>query len=168
MPYNIFAVSFVLGTSLPTDGPGLSARIRCMLCPPAIGKTARINTNTPIPPIQWVKLRQKRLHLESTSTSLSTLAPVVVKPDMVSNSASIKLGISPFKTNGIAPTILITIQLNATVTKPSRAKNTWLSGFLCVTIKPIIKETIDVIKKEYPLASPYIAATTHGKSRNIA
>ena len=48
-------------------------------------------------------------------------APVVVKPDAVSKSASIKLGILPDITNGRAPNILRTIQLRATITNPSLA-----------------------------------------------
>ena len=42
----------MLGTSLPTDGPGLSAFIRLILEPPVRGITASRNTRTPIPPIQ--------------------------------------------------------------------------------------------------------------------
>ena len=44
------------------------------------------------------------------------LAPVVVKPDTVSKSASIYDGMAPLMTNGTAPTRLITIQLKATET----------------------------------------------------
>ena len=87
--YSILAVCFTLGTSFPTVGPGLSARIRCMLYPPARGNTAKISTSTPMPPIQWVKLRQNRLHFDSTSTLFKILAPVVVSPEIVSNSASV-------------------------------------------------------------------------------
>ena len=52
----ILAVYLILGTSLPTDGPGLSAFIRLILEPPVRGITASRNTRTPIPPIQWVNL----------------------------------------------------------------------------------------------------------------
>ncbi len=90
-------MSFIFGTSLPTDGPGLSARIRLMLEPPLMGMIASRNTRTPMPPIQWVKLRQNREQWESASTSLKMLAPVVVKPDTVSKSASVKDGISPVR-----------------------------------------------------------------------
>ena len=47
-------------TSLPTVGPGTSARSRCIPCPSLMGKMAMTNTSTPMPPTQWVKLRQKR------------------------------------------------------------------------------------------------------------
>ena len=42
-----------------------------------------------IPPIQCVKLLQNSPDLLRTSTSVRILAPVVVKPDIVSNKASI-------------------------------------------------------------------------------
>ena len=50
-----------------------------------------------MPPSQWVKLRQNSMQWESFSTSDRILAPVVVKPDTVSNMASVKLGISPLR-----------------------------------------------------------------------
>ena len=108
-----------MGTSFPTDGPGLSARMRLMVLPPVMGSTARINTITPMPPIQWVKLRQNRLHRDSASTSLKMLAPVVVNPEIVSNSASVKLGISPLNTKGRAPMALSSTQARVTTTNPS-------------------------------------------------
>ena len=95
MIYNIRAVWRILGTSLPTDGPGLSAFIKFMLEPPDKGTTASKNTRTPIPPIQWVKLRQNKPQWDIASTSSSMLAPVVVNPDIVSKRASVMLGISP-------------------------------------------------------------------------
>ena len=49
------------------------------------------------------------------------LAPVVVKPDTVSNRASTGFVMDPLKRNGMEPMILMTIQLKATVTEPSLA-----------------------------------------------
>ena len=89
MRYRIFAVERTRGTSLPTDGPGLSARMSCMWEPPVMGSTASRNTSTPMPPIQWVRLRQNRLAKLRASTSGRMLAPVVVKPEMISNRASV-------------------------------------------------------------------------------
>ena len=80
---------------MPTEGPGLSAFIIFIFEPPPIGITASKNTKTPIPPIQWVKLLQKRAVWERASTLFKMLEPVVVKPETVSNNASTKLGISP-------------------------------------------------------------------------
>ena len=83
------AVSLALGTSLPTVGPGTSARIMCMECSPLMGSTAMTNTRTPMPPIQWVKERQNRQAWDIPSMSVRMEAPVVVKPETVSNTASI-------------------------------------------------------------------------------
>ena len=47
-----------------------------------------INTSTPMPPTQWVKLRQNSSPWLMASTSVRTDAPVVVKPDTVSKNAS--------------------------------------------------------------------------------
>ncbi len=52
-----------LGTSLSTWGPGLSAFIRLTWEPPVRGSSESRNTRTPMPPIQWVKLRQNRMPL---------------------------------------------------------------------------------------------------------
>lgn len=114
-------VFLIFGTSFPTDGPGLSALIRWIFCPPTNGMTASTKTNTPIPPTQCVKLRQNRLHRANASTSVKILDPVVVNPETVSNIASTTDGISPLITNGMAPKKLITIQLIATVKNPSFA-----------------------------------------------
>ena len=66
-------------------GPGISARRICILRPDLDGTIAMMSTSTPIPPIQWVKLRQNM----SASTSVRMEEPVVVKPLTVSKNASI-------------------------------------------------------------------------------
>ena len=115
------AVCLSLGTSLPTDGPGLSAFIRFIFDPDAlfIGMIANRNTRTPIPPIQCVKHLQNIIPWDIVSTSLRILAPVVVSPDTVSKSAFVNDGISPDITNGIQPNILSSTQLNAVAMHPS-------------------------------------------------
>ena len=126
MTYKILAVVRIFGTSLFTFGPGLSARSRCMVYPLPLspfGESARRNTSTPMPPSQWLKLRQYIIPGESASTSPKIEEPVVVNPDTISNRASTKFGISLEKTNGRHPKKLIAIQLPATQTIPSLAKN---------------------------------------------
>ena len=117
--YKSLAVVFSLGTSFPKLGPGLSALIRFTLEPPLSGTTASRNTRTPIPPIQWVKLRQNIDVWDNDSTSSSMVAPVVVNPDIVSKRALVNDGISFVSTNGIHPKILSIIQLSAVETHPS-------------------------------------------------
>ena len=81
--------------SLLLIGPGLSAFIKNALPVPRRGKRASISTRIPIPPRNWVRLRQNKILLGSASTSRMTDAPVVVRPEAVSNRASAKLGSAP-------------------------------------------------------------------------
>ena len=80
--------SAIRGTILETVGPGLSARSRWMAWPPSIRTMASMNTRMPMPPIQCEKLRQNSMHLSSSSTAGRMLEPVVVKPEIISNTAS--------------------------------------------------------------------------------
>jgi hypothetical protein len=54
-------------------------------------------TMIPIPPIQWVKLRQNKMDLGKLSISVKMEEPVVVKPETDSKKASMNKGISPEK-----------------------------------------------------------------------
>ena len=82
------AVLRTRGTSLPTLGPGTSARMMCMECSPLMGSTAIRNTSTPMPPIQCVKSRQNRSPRGMPGMSVTTVAPVVERPEAVSKRAS--------------------------------------------------------------------------------
>ena len=66
-----------------------SARIRWIFRPLDRGRIAIMNTRMPMPPSQWVKQRQSRLQWERASMSVRMVEPVVVKPETVSNTASI-------------------------------------------------------------------------------
>ena len=81
--------------------------------------TAMTKTSTPMPPIQWVKLRQKSRPWLMISTLSRMVAPVVVKPLTVSKNASIKTGISRLMTKGSAPKKETAIHASATMTSPS-------------------------------------------------
>lgn len=52
-------------------------------------------TMIPIPPIQWVKLRQNKMDFGSASISVKMEDPVVVKPDTDSKKALVKKGMAP-------------------------------------------------------------------------
>ena len=114
-------MSLMRGTSLPTTGPGISARRMCIGLPETSGTIAMMNTKTPIPPIQCVKLRQNSSPWLMRSTSHRMEAPVVVRPLTVSKKASANAGISPLKTKGSAPMAENANQVMATMTKPSFA-----------------------------------------------
>ena len=60
-----------------------------MLWPSLMGRMAMTNTSTPMPPTQWVKLRQNKAPRLKGSTAIRMDAPVVVKPETVSKKASI-------------------------------------------------------------------------------
>ena len=86
-----------------------------------MGRIAMTNTSTPIPPTQWVKLRQNSTPRPRGSISVRMLAPVVVKPETVSKKASTKWGMSPEITKGRAPKADISTQAKAITAKPSLA-----------------------------------------------
>ena len=86
-----------------------------------LGTMASRNTRTPMPPTQWLKLRQYIMPFGRLSTSGKMDAPVVVKPETISNKASINLGMAPESTKGRLPARERTIQLSATQTIPSVA-----------------------------------------------
>ena len=83
------ALSCSLLLSLSTEGPGTSARIRCIARPSVSGSTAITNTSTPMPPTQWEKLRQNSMPWLIASTSVRMVEPVVVKPETISKKASV-------------------------------------------------------------------------------
>ncbi len=62
---------------------------------PSNGRIATESTMMPIPPIQWVNERQNSTPRGSDSMSPNTVAPVVVKPDTDSNTASMGEPITP-------------------------------------------------------------------------
>ncbi len=55
---------------------------------PTVGNTATTSTITPMPPIHWVTERQKRIPGPVPSIGRSTVAPVVVNPEIDSKTAS--------------------------------------------------------------------------------
>ena len=80
-------MSLDLGASLSMVGPGISA-LRMLMDRSGVFSSMTTNTRIPIPPIQWVKLRQKSIPRLRASTSGRMVAPVVVKPLTVSKNAS--------------------------------------------------------------------------------
>ena len=155
---------FILGTSLPTDGPGLSARIRLICEPPLSGTMASRNTRTPMPPIQCVKLLHKSEQCESPSTFARMLAPVVVKPDIVSNRASVKDGISPVTKKGRQPIRLSRIHARDVLIQPSLRYSVVFSGLFLVMINPLKKQADATMRYATASCSRYISPTNAGRS----
>ena len=79
------AVLLMRGRRRSISRPGASARKSCMAPTPISGKIAMYRATNPMPPSQWVKLRQKSSPRGSASTSAITLEPVPVKPLVISN-----------------------------------------------------------------------------------
>lgn len=84
-------------------GPVASAENTFMLPPTSDGRMAIVKKTIPKPPIQWVIERQNISPCGKLSMSSIIVAPVVVKPDMVSKKASVKSGMYPLMTKGNAP-----------------------------------------------------------------
>ena len=59
------------------------------------GSMSNTKSITPIPPIQWVAERQKRMPFGRDSISVSMVAPVVVYPDTLSKKALAKVNSPP-------------------------------------------------------------------------
>ena len=89
-----------------------SMRKSCM--PPTLscGRMATAMTMMPIPPNHCSKARHRRMPGAARSRSVSTVAPVVVIPDMDSNTASVKDRLRSAKAKGRAPKMAMTSQLS--------------------------------------------------------
>ena len=74
-----------------------------------------------MPPIHWLRLRQSSTPCVRLSTSVAMVAPVVVKPDIVSNQQSEKVGNAPLSQYGNTPKMEYTIHTSATMAYPSRS-----------------------------------------------
>ena len=67
-----------------------------------------------MPPIHWVSLRQKRMLGGIVSTESRMVAPVVVRPEAVSNRASTNEGMVSDSRYGNAPSSVSATQASAT------------------------------------------------------
>ena len=88
-----------------------------------MGKTATANTTTPMPPSQTRKVRQTLMELGNWSKFERVVDPVVVRPDMVSKYASVKLRPGILSSKGMVAIPGSTIQVNAESKKPSLLRN---------------------------------------------
>jgi hypothetical protein len=102
-------------------------------------------TIIPIPPSHCVRLLQRRILCGSPSTSVITLAPVVVNPDIDSKQAFVKPGIDPEKRYGRVPNKPEIIHPSATIATASR----WFRETLpCFLINRKIIRPIRVVTSE--------------------
>ena len=82
---------------------------------PMVGRTAMVKNTMPIPPIQCVRLRQNKMDGGRLSMFVSTVAPVVVKPDMISKKAAATRVSYPPTSRGSMPTAVNTTQVIETM-----------------------------------------------------
>ena len=104
------------GCILERMGPVASAANTFTLPPTSDGNSATVKNTMPRPPIHCISERQKSRPWVSDSTSSITVAPVVVKPDMVSKKASVRLDGVPLMRKGNMPKSENTAQVSVTTT----------------------------------------------------
>ena len=91
------------GWSFPNFKPVLSAEKSCCSPTPRAGSRARVKKMMPMPPIQCIRLRQKRMEWGRPSMWSRAVAPVVVKPDIDSKKATATRSVTPPVRKGIMP-----------------------------------------------------------------
>lgn len=79
------------------------------------------STSTPMPPTQWVKLRQNRIPRGRASISVRMEEPVVVKPDTLSKKSVYVVGNAAAAIKGQCSHCGKMIHIRAAMTMPSRA-----------------------------------------------
>jgi len=110
------------------------------------------------------------MEYERASTSVNMEEPVVEKPDVDSNTASVNVGISPLIIYGKAPRIENNNQPRVTIRYPSLLLNLFISAFPEINIK--IVDRVNVIaadQKNGKTDSLYIKATgTHNRKEIVS
>ena len=150
------AVCVMRGVSFSSlTGPGVSALYNCIPPTPSIGRIATTRTMMPMPPYQLSAWRQRFSDGAIESSPVSTVAPVVLSPDIVSKKASVKLRAGSAIRSGTVAMADMKTQLSVTSRKPSRER----SSRLCLRV------AIAVIA---PAARHPIAAKTKSSSKPSA
>ena len=100
-----------------SDWSELSMRNNCMPPTLSIGKMATAMTMIPMPPTHCSSARHIRMPGGALSRPTMTVEPVVVRPDMASNTASVKLSCRSEKANGKAAKNVSATQVTVVMTK---------------------------------------------------
>ncbi len=123
------AVCVMRGVSFSfLTGPGVSALYSCMPPTPSIGRMATTSTMMPMPPYQCSAWRHRFSEGAMESSPTSTVDPVVLRPDIVSKKASVKVRPGRASSSGMAAVADITTHASVTSRKPSRDRSSrlWL------------------------------------------
>ena len=100
-----------------------SALNSCMPPTCSSGRTETAMTMMPRPPSHCSTPRHRFMPGESASRSPITVAPVVVRPEIDSKNASVKLGTAPESHSGTAPSIDSHTQTSTVITKACRVES---------------------------------------------
>lgn len=119
-PHSHLAVVLMRGWIFPIFSPVVSAEKRRRSPLPMVGSTAIVKNTIPIPPNQWVMLRQKSRPRGRLSMFVSTVAPVVVNPDIASRNAAEMRVTAPLKMNGSIPMAENISHVSDTIRQASR------------------------------------------------
>jgi len=88
------------------------------------------------------------------SISVRIVAPVVVKPDMVSKKASVKEGIAPPRTKGRAPKTVRAHHPKTTTANPSRSLSSSGLRVIRARIPPVARVIIAAVRIAWMSPSP--------------
>ncbi len=91
-----------------------------------MGRIATTSTMMPMPPYQWSAWRQRLSEGAIESRPVRTVAPVVLRPDIVSKNASVN--VSPGSDSNSGTVAIVDMKIHASVTSrnPSRDRNSRL------------------------------------------
>jgi len=164
------AVSAIRGVSFSISSPGDSDSTSCAPPAPSSGRMATISTTMPIPPSHWVSCRHISIEREWVSNEMSprTVAPVVVNPLMLSNSAFVGWATvpSPARRYGSVPSSGTTIQARPTKRNPS-ATSISGSGRRRSSATPATSATA-IVARNGRTGSPYTSAVPRGNTSGTA
>ena len=123
----------------------------------------------PMPPIHCIRARQMVMECDIPSTDVSTVHPVVVKPDIASKKASLMPMGLVLNRNGIIPKKENTIHTEAVSRKPScRPISVRRGRSSVVRAIPVRSVTVSATAKAERSASLYITAVSIGTMRKPA
>ncbi len=152
--YSTRAVPRTRDSNFPNTGPGTSAFMMKTSSDCMRGMTAKAKTKIPMPPIRWVKERQKSCECSNSCGADKTEAPVVVKPEAASKNASTIEGMERLMTKGRLPKKDNASHVMPTTTRPSRMKKSGFLGLLKERAVPKSKAIAIGIKKGHTPAQP--------------
>ncbi len=125
-------------------------------------------TVTPKPPMKWVALLQNNRLAGKDSTSASTVAPVVVNPETLSNHALLNVNGSPQSAYGNMPNMKDKSHEITMIRKPSLMVNCWEPRTKINGNAPDTAVIMKLISKGVAAPSPLNSDTNREKNMKSA